>query len=227
MTVVVTPIVIGALGTDKGTTRLKNQRTSGDHPNWSWRFKETFCHSDSSERPSVNAGVKNSLGIIIIWNMKMTNCNWCARYNHQRIDKETGGLLNKRTSGDPWNDSICNIGQDTKKSPGDLRSFTISQTAVRKHYQMLIWKNFQLSKIIYTNIWFIIIHYNSVRVSSVHLHVILIHVPPRIQEGFSSTFPLDSLSLSFRIFNIDVASSVCSAPKELPGTNFIYSHCIA
>ena len=26
-----------------------------------------------------------------------TNCNWCTRYSHQRIGKETGGLGNKRT----------------------------------------------------------------------------------------------------------------------------------
>ena len=26
------------------------------------------------------------------------NCNWCARCCHQRIDKETGGVRNKRCS---------------------------------------------------------------------------------------------------------------------------------
>ena len=30
-----------------------------------------------------------------------TNCNWSGRYSHQRIDKGTGGLGNKRTSGGP------------------------------------------------------------------------------------------------------------------------------
>ena len=29
-----------------------------------------------------------------------TNCNWCSWYCHKRIDTETGGLRNKRTSGD-------------------------------------------------------------------------------------------------------------------------------
>ena len=28
------------------------------------------------------------------------NRNWCSQYNHRRIGKETGGLGNKRTSGD-------------------------------------------------------------------------------------------------------------------------------
>ena len=30
------------------------------------RIAETYCHSDSSERPSANAGVKNSKGMILI-----------------------------------------------------------------------------------------------------------------------------------------------------------------
>ena len=29
-----------------------------------------------------------------------TNCNWCSLYSHQRIGKRTGGLGNKRISGD-------------------------------------------------------------------------------------------------------------------------------
>ena len=45
---------------------------SGDHPNYnifldrpeyweeSWKLEETCCHSNSSEKPSFNTGVKNS-----------------------------------------------------------------------------------------------------------------------------------------------------------------------
>ena len=55
-----------------------------------------------------------------------TDCNWRTRYSHERIDKETGGLGNKRTCGDHPNDSIIEIGQITKKSPGDLR-FVVTQ----------------------------------------------------------------------------------------------------
>ena len=29
-----------------------------------------------------------------------TNCNWCSRHSHKRIDTRTGGLGNDRTSGD-------------------------------------------------------------------------------------------------------------------------------
>ena len=50
-----------------------------------------------------------------------TNCNWCACYSHQRIDKESEVLGNKRTNGDYPNYGIVEIGQNTEKRPGDLR----------------------------------------------------------------------------------------------------------
>ena len=110
------------------------------------RVQETWrdlCYSDSSERPSALADVKNSQGvnnsnnnnnkkkvkrgIYISGPCKKakdaiehevdgdTNCNLCARYNHQRIEKWTGGLGNKRTRGGHPNYSIIKIGQNTKK----------------------------------------------------------------------------------------------------------------
>ena len=51
-----------------------------------------------------------------------TNRNCCARYSHQRVGKGTGGLGNKRTSGDHPNYGIIKISQNTEKSPGDLLS---------------------------------------------------------------------------------------------------------
>ena len=62
-----------------------------------------------------------------------TNCNWYARYSHQRIDKETGGTGNKRTRGDHPNVIIIKIGLNIEKSPGDLRRLAVSQTLVRNH----------------------------------------------------------------------------------------------
>ena len=62
-----------------------------------------------------------------------TNRNWSAGYTHQRIGTGTGGLGNKRTSGDHPNDSIKKIDQNTEKSPGDLRRLAITQTPVRNH----------------------------------------------------------------------------------------------
>ena len=34
------------------------------------------------------------------------NCNWCFWHSHQRIDTRTGGLRNKRTSGNHQNYSF-------------------------------------------------------------------------------------------------------------------------
>ena len=52
-------------------------------------------------------------------------CNWYTRYSHQRIGPGTGGLGNKRTGGNHPNYSIINIGQNTKKSLGDLRRLAL------------------------------------------------------------------------------------------------------
>ena len=50
-----------------------------------------------------------------------TNCNWCSWFSLQRIGTDTGGIGNKRTSGNHPNYSIIEIDQNTEKSPGDLR----------------------------------------------------------------------------------------------------------
>ena len=67
-----------------------------------------------------------------------TGCNWCTRYSHQRSSTGTGGLGNKRTGGDYPNDSIIKIGQNTEKSPGDLRRLAGTQTPVRNHQLTLV-----------------------------------------------------------------------------------------
>ena len=45
-----------------------------------------------------------------------------------RITKGTGGLGSWRTSGDHPNYYIINNGQNTEKSPGDLRRLAVTQT---------------------------------------------------------------------------------------------------
>ena len=50
-----------------------------------------------------------------------TNCNWCSW-----IDTRTGGLENKRTSGDHLNYCIIEIGQNTKKRPGNSRRLAVT-----------------------------------------------------------------------------------------------------
>ena len=56
-----------------------------------------------------------------------TNCNWFAQYSNQRIGTGIRGLGNKWTIRDYPNYSIVEIGQNTKKSPGDLLSLTLQQ----------------------------------------------------------------------------------------------------
>ena len=60
------------------------------------------------------------------------SCNWCARYTHQRIGTGTGGLENKWTRRDHPNYRIIKIGQNTEKSPGDLRSYLMTICTCRK-----------------------------------------------------------------------------------------------
>ena len=48
-----------------------------------------------------------------------TNCNWCPYYNHKGINKGTGGLGNKRTSGDHPNYCTTEMGQNIEKRPGN------------------------------------------------------------------------------------------------------------
>ena len=85
-----------------------------------------------------------------------TSCNWCTRYSHQKIGTETGGLGNKRTSGDHLNYNIVEIGQNTEKSPGDLKRLAVTQTPVRKHQLTWSGKNSHMSKkIIISNLMLI------------------------------------------------------------------------
>ena len=75
-----------------------------------------------------------------LWNMKATviPINISALVSHQRIGTGTGRLGNKRTSGDHPNYRIVEIGQNTKKSPGDLRRLAVTQTPVESHQLTLV-----------------------------------------------------------------------------------------
>ena len=55
-----------------------------------------------------------------------TDCNFCARYSHQRFSVGSGGLGNKRTSGDHPKYSIVEFDQNTEKSPGNLRRLAVT-----------------------------------------------------------------------------------------------------
>ena len=68
-----------------------------------------------------------------------TNCNWCTWNNPQRISKENGRLGNKRTNRTHLEYSIIIIGQNTEKSPGDLKRLAVAQTPVRNYQLTLVW----------------------------------------------------------------------------------------
>ena len=69
------------------------------------------------------------------------NCNWHSWYSHQKIGTETGGLRNKRTSGDHPNYGIIEISQNTEKSPGDFRRLADPLTLMKYHQLALVWKS--------------------------------------------------------------------------------------
>ena len=52
--------------------------------------------------------------------------------------KGTGCLGSWRTSGDHPNDSTTENGQNTEKSPGDLRRLAVTKTPVKNHRLRLI-----------------------------------------------------------------------------------------
>ena len=63
-----------------------------------------------------------------------TNCNWCARFSHQRTSTRNGGLGNERTSGDHPKYCIVEFGENTKKSPGDLLSLRFQWKTISYHW---------------------------------------------------------------------------------------------
>ena len=67
-----------------------------------------------------------------------TNCNWCVRYNYQRLVSRTIGFGNMNTSSDNPNYSIFNVCQNTEKSPGDLRRLAVTRTPVINHLLILV-----------------------------------------------------------------------------------------
>ena len=65
------------------------------------------------------------------------NRDWCSNY---RIIKGTVELGSWRTSGDHPNNSIIEKGQNTEKSPGDLRRLAVTKTRVKIHQLKLMRK---------------------------------------------------------------------------------------
>ncbi len=66
------------------------------------------------------------------------DCDWCFWYCNERIIKGTRGLGSWWMSGDHPNYSIFEKGQNTEKSPGDLRGLAVAQTPVKDHQLTLM-----------------------------------------------------------------------------------------
>ena len=75
------------------------------------------------------------------------NFKRCARYSHQRIDKGSGRLGNKKMSGDHPN---CNI--KIGQNPGNLNRLIVTQTPAEKLSTSSGVKNSQMSKIIISTV---------------------------------------------------------------------------
>ena len=67
-----------------------------------------------------------------------TTGDWCFYHSHHRIIKGTGGLRIWRTSGVHPNSYIIENGQNTEKSPGNMRGFAVSQIPVKDHQQTMM-----------------------------------------------------------------------------------------
>ena len=61
-------------------------------------------------------------------------------FGNKRIIKGRGGLGSWWLRGDHPNYSIIDNGQNTEKSPGDLRSLAVTQTPVKDHQLTLMLK---------------------------------------------------------------------------------------
>ena len=66
--------------------------------------------------------------------------NWFTLNNTERLEKETGRLKNRRTSGDHPDYSIIKICQYIDKSPKDLRRLAVTQTQGKVQQLKLMWK---------------------------------------------------------------------------------------
>ena len=74
------------------------------------------------------------------WNIKVTFIPIVIALGivTKMIIKGTGGIGNKRTSGDHPNYNIPEIGQNTEKSPGDLRRLAVTQISLKDHQLTLM-----------------------------------------------------------------------------------------
>ena len=66
-----------------------------------------------------------------------TYCNWCTGNDLQRLGKQVRIVENRRINRNHPNYCIIKIGQDTEKSPGDLRRL-VTLTLVKDNQLILV-----------------------------------------------------------------------------------------
>ena len=69
-----------------------------------------------------------------------TDYNWSTWKGPTLLGEKPGGIGNQRKNRDHSDYSIVKIGQNTEKSPGDLRRFAVTQTLVKSHQLALLLK---------------------------------------------------------------------------------------
>ena len=69
-----------------------------------------------------------------------TNFRWWARNRFQGLEKGIGRRRNQKKNREHPDYSIVEIGQDIEKSPGDLRTFAVTQTPMKDHQLTMMWK---------------------------------------------------------------------------------------
>ena len=75
-----------------------------------------------------------------------TKCSWCTWDNAPKIGNGTGRRRNERTRKDHPDYRIIKIGENTEKSPGDLRRLAVTQAQGRNHQLTLVRKTLKWVK---------------------------------------------------------------------------------
>ena len=115
----------------------------------SWVWKETGWMGDRRKiktilTPALFRSARILGRVLVTWGHLYQTDVWKTHEvydnNNNRITKGTEGFGSWRTNGDHPNYSSIENVQNTEKSPGDLRRLYVTQTPVKDHQLMLMWK---------------------------------------------------------------------------------------
>ena len=132
--------------TIKGTGGLGSWGTSWDHPNYNIvengqilrRIEETCCHSNSSERPSANADVKNSKGVNKNNNKKKKNKNKNKKKYKNNKDN------NNNNNDNNINNNYKDKNNNTSNSNNNIKNDYYYSTLLKLFPTRVSWYSFSL-----------------------------------------------------------------------------------